>query len=151
MSDDSFADFREADGRFARGNRGGPGRPRARDRITALDERVAEAGLDLIEAALEEAKGGNVRAMEMLLDRIWPARRGRPVEIDAPEIRSIPDLVPASAAVTNAVLNGDVTPDEGRAAARVLDRHGNIIALADLERRMSELEAEDVEARERER
>ena len=31
MSDDSFADFREADGRFAKGNRGGPGRPRARD------------------------------------------------------------------------------------------------------------------------
>ena len=79
MSDDSFADFREADGRFARGNRGGPGRPRARDRITPLDERVAEAGLDLIEAALEEAKGGNVRAMEMLLDRIWPARREAPV------------------------------------------------------------------------
>ena len=57
MSDDSFADFREADGRFAKGNRG------------------------------------------------------------------TPDLVPASAAVTNAVLNGDVTPDEGRVAARVLDRH----------------------------
>ncbi|MFI5029701.1 MAG: hypothetical protein ACHQPH_03265 [Reyranellales bacterium] len=151
MSDDSFADFREADGRFAKGNRGGPGRPRARDRIAALDERVAEAGLDLIEAALKEAKGGNVKAMEMLLDRIWPARRGRPVEIDAPEIRSIPDLVPASAAVTNAVLNGDVTPDEGRAAARVLDRHGSMIELVDLERRLSKLEAEDVEARARER
>jgi hypothetical protein len=151
MSDDSFADFRGADGRFAKGNRGGPGRPRARDRITALDERVAEAGPDLIEAALKEAKGGNVKAMEMLLDRIWPARRGRPVEIDAPEIRGIPDLVPASAAVTNAVLNGDVTPDEGRAAARVLDRHGSMIELVDLERRLSKLEAEDDEARERAR
>jgi hypothetical protein len=43
MSDDSFTDFREADGRFAKGNRGGPGRPRARERIATLDQRVAEA------------------------------------------------------------------------------------------------------------
>jgi hypothetical protein len=64
MSDASFADFRQADGRFAKGNRGGPGRPRARE---------------------------------------------RPVEIEAPEIRATRDLLPATAAVTNALLNGDVT------------------------------------------
>jgi len=147
MSDDSFADFRQADGRFAKGNRGGPGRPRARDRITALDERVAEAGGDLIEAALKVATDGNVRAIEMLLDRIWPARRGRPVEIDAPEIRGTPDLVPATAAVTNAVLNGDVTPREGAAAARVIETHRSMILLVDLEQRMTALEEEGARMR----
>jgi hypothetical protein len=147
MSDDSFADFREADGRFAKGNRGGPGRPRARDRIAVLDERVAEAGGDLIDAALKEATAGNIRAIEMLLDRIWPVRRGRPVEIDAPEIRGTPDLVPATAAVTNAVLNGDVTPREGAAAARVIEAHGNMIELVDLERRMTALEEEGARLR----
>ena len=151
MSDESFTDFRAADGRFAKGNPGGPGRPRARERIVALDQLVAESSAELIEAALKEAKAGNVKAIELLLRRIWPARQGRPVEIDAPEIRGIPDIVPASAAVTNAVLNGDVTPDEGRAAIRVLDRHGSIIELADLERRMAAIEAMDAEDRERER
>jgi hypothetical protein len=38
----------------------------------------------------------------------------------------VPDLVPATAAVTNAVLNGDVTPHEGAAAARVIEAHGSI-------------------------
>jgi hypothetical protein len=38
----------------------------------------------LIEVALNEAKKGNLRAVELLLDRIWPVRRGRPVEVDAP-------------------------------------------------------------------
>jgi hypothetical protein len=147
MSDDSFADFRHSDGRFAKGNRGGPGRPRARERITALDERVAEAGDDLIEAALKVAKDGNVRAIEMLLERIWPARRGRPVEIDAPDIRGVPDLVPATAAVTTAVLNGDVTPREGAAAARVIEAHRSMIVLVDLERRMKELEEEGARMR----
>jgi hypothetical protein len=140
MSDDSFVDFRAPDGRFAKGNPGGPGRPRARERIAALDQLVAESGAELIDAALKEARAGNVKAIEMLLSRIWPARRGRPVEIEAPEIRDTPDLLPASAAVTNAVLNGEVTPREGQAVIRVLDRHGSLIELVDLERRMSALE-----------
>jgi hypothetical protein len=143
MSDDSIADLRAADGRFAKGNRGGPGRPRNRERIATLDHLVAEAGAELIEAALKEAKAGNVKAIEMLLSRIWPARRGRPIEIEAPEIRSVPDLVPASAAVTNAVFKGDLTPREGAAMARVLEGHGDMIELVDLERRMTELEKED--------
>jgi hypothetical protein len=146
MSDDSFTDFRQADGRFAKGNPGGPGRPRARDRIAALDQ-VANAGADLIEAALKVAKDGNVRAIEMLLDRIWPARRGRPVEVEAPEIRAVADVVPASAAVTSAVLNGDVTPREGAAVARVIEVHGSMIELVDLERRMTELEEEGARLR----
>jgi hypothetical protein len=151
MSNDSFVDFRAPDGRFTRGNPGGPGRPRARECIVALDQLVAASGAELIEAALKEAKAGNVKAIELLLRRIWPARHGRPVEIAAPEIRGIPDLLPASTAVTNAVLNGDVTPDEGQAAVRVLDRHRSIFVLADLQRQIAELQAEDVEARGRAR
>ena len=61
-------------------------------------------------------------------------------EIDAPEIRSVPDLVPATAAVANAVLSGDVTPREGAAAARVIEAHRSMIVLVDLERRMKALE-----------
>jgi hypothetical protein len=139
MSDHSD-DFRQADGRFAQGNPGGPGRPRARERAAALDALAAEAGAELIEVALSEAKKGNLRAVELLLDRIWPVRRGRPVEVDAPPIRTIPDLVPAGAAVTSAVLSGDLTPQEGAAAARVLVAHNQMISTALLEPRLQELE-----------
>ena len=142
MSDD----FRQADGRFARGNPGGPGRPRACERAAALDLLAAEAGADLIEVALSEAKKGNLRAVEMLLDRIWPVRRGRPVEVDVPPIRTIPDLVPAGAAVTGAVLSGELTPEEGSAAARVLVAHQKMIETVDLEQRLDKLQKE-VEAR----
>ena len=142
MSDD----FRQADGRFARGNPGGPGRPRACERAAALDLLAAEAGADLIEVALSEAKKGNLRAVEMLLDRIWPVRRGRPVEVDAPPIRTIPDLVPAGTAVTGAVLSGELTPEEGSAAARVLVAHQKMIETVDLEQRLDKLQKE-VEAR----
>src|SRR5881275_3421214 len=93
MSDDPD-DFRQTDGRFSKGNPGGPGRPRLRERAAALDLRAAEAATDLIDVALEQAKGGNLKAIEMLLDRIWPVRRGRPVEIEAPPIRATADLLP---------------------------------------------------------
>ena len=140
MSDDPSSDFRQANGRFAKGNPGGPGRPRAVDRARELDRRAAEAGPELIDALLETAKAGNLRAMEMLLDRIWPVRRGRPVAVDAPEIRRTADLLPAGAAVTDAVLSGELTPQEGAATARVLMAHAYVADGADLDRRMTAIE-----------
>jgi hypothetical protein len=62
---------------FGKGNPGGPGRPPLRERAAALDALATDAGAELIEIALNEAKTGNLRAVEMLLDRIWPVRRGR--------------------------------------------------------------------------
>jgi len=142
MSDPSD-DFRQTDGRFGKGNPGGPGRPRTIDRAAALDLRAAEAAPDLIDVVLEQAKGGNLKAIEMLLDRIWPVRRGRPVEIEAPPIRAITDLLPVGAALSDAVLSGDVTPEEGTAAARVVEAHRRMIRTIELERRIRAIEEED--------
>jgi len=87
-------DFRQTDGRFAKGNPGGPGRPRARERAAAVDELAGEAGAELIEVALDAAKEGQPQGGELLLERIWPVRRGRPVGVDAPPVREVADLVP---------------------------------------------------------
>src|SRR5688500_10285152 len=119
MSDDS-SDIRQPNGRFAKGNPGGPGRPRTAERSREYDQRAADAGPELIEAALAQAQGGSLKAIEMLLDRIWPVRRGRPVQVEVPEIRTTADLLPVGAALTNSVLDGEMTPEEGSAAARVL-------------------------------
>jgi hypothetical protein len=48
MSDVSFADLRQADGRFAQGNRGCPGRPEAIE-APALSARAIEAHGSMIE------------------------------------------------------------------------------------------------------
>jgi hypothetical protein len=141
MSDQSD-DFRQADGRFAEGNPGGPGRPPLRDRAAVLDLLAAEAGPDLIDVALKEAKEGNLKAVEMMLARIWPVRRGRPVEVEAPPVRATADLLPVCADLSDAILNGDVTPEEGVAAARVVEAHRKMIVTVDHEQRIRELEEE---------
>jgi hypothetical protein len=89
MSDVPESNSRTADGRFAQGNPGGPGRPRKVVKAAgdALDARAAEAAGDLFEVALELARERNVTVLKMLLDRVWPANRSRPLEIDAPEIK----------------------------------------------------------------
>jgi hypothetical protein len=146
MSDES--DFRLPNGRFARGNPGGPGRPRV-DQVSELDRQVAEAGPELVEVLLTAAKAGNLRAVELVLDRVWPARRGRPVRVDAPEIHSTADLKPASEALTSAVLSGELTPQEGSDAARVLVAHGDMIGLVDLDERLTVLEEKHAKAQKR--
>ena len=140
MSDQSNADGRLSNGRFANGNPGGPGRPRAIERITAFDHRAAEAAPELIDALVVAGKAGNIKAIELLLNRVWPLRRGRPVQIDAPEIRSTADVLPASAALTSAVFAGEATPEEVAAAARVLKTHCDAIHRLDHERRLQEIE-----------
>ena len=140
--DDRLADGRLANGRFAEGNPGGPGRPRAAERVAALDRRAAEVAPALIDALIATAKAGNVKAIEMLLSRVWPVRRGHPVQIDAPEIRSIADLLPASAALTTAVFTGDLTPHEGQAAAQVLATHNDVVGLLDFDKRLAAAEKE---------
>jgi len=142
MSDVPESNSRTADGRFAQGNPGGPGRPRKVVRAAgdALDARAAEAAGDLFEVALELARERNVAAVKMLLDRVWPANRSRPLEIDAPEIKHPRDLLTVMAGITNATFAGDASAREGRDAAKVLQAHLQAILDIDLEARITQIE-----------
>jgi hypothetical protein len=141
MSDDSSD--RGSNGQFVKGNRGGPGRPRSavsRGSV-ALDELGAEAGQRVFQVMLDKALAGDTRAADLLLSRIWPARRGRPVEIDTAPLRTAPDYVPAATGVVNAVMRGEMTPHEGQALSRMLDTQLSTLVAEEFERRLRELEA----------
>ena len=142
MSDLPESKSRTADGRFIEGCPGGPGRPRKAVRVAAdaLDERLAQAAGDLYDVALGLAREGNETALRMLLDRVWPVRRHRPLEIEVPEIRKTHDLLPVMAGVTNAMFAGEATSQESAAAARVLKAHFNAFETINLEDRIVDLE-----------
>src|SRR5919107_1246648 len=92
---------RAAGGRFAPGNPGGPGRPKgARHRaLLALEAIGADAAEEVLLRVVEEAKAGDLRAAEILLRRLWPERKDRPIEFELPPTESAADLVSALAAV----------------------------------------------------
>src|SRR5215207_7198619 len=129
-------------GRFAPGNPGGPGRPKgARHKaLLALEAIGAEAAEEVLRRVVEEAKGGDLRAAEVLLRRLWPERKGRPVEVELPPVAGAADLVPALAAVVGAMADGRLTPEEAQAMCVVLETQLKAIETAELEARIAALE-----------
>ncbi|MBD0276068.1 MAG: hypothetical protein ICV73_29590, partial [Acetobacteraceae bacterium] len=96
---------RAAGGRFALGSPGGPGRPKGTRHaaLAALDAIGMEAAEAVLRRVVEDAKAGDLRAAEILLRRLWPERKGRPVEGALPPVVSAADLVPALTVVVAAM------------------------------------------------
>ena len=70
-----------ADTRFKPGNRGKP--KGARHRSTVLAEKMmADDVAGIVESVLTAAKAGDMTACRIILDRLVPVRRGRPVLFD---------------------------------------------------------------------
>jgi hypothetical protein len=133
---------RHGNGQFAKGNPGGPGRPRnavSRAAIT-LDEIGADAAETILRTIVDKALAGDMRAAEMILSRAWPMRRGRPVEIAAPAVNDLADVVSATGAVATAVMQGEITPDEGRAFSAVLETQRHAIETVDMDAKMQIME-----------
>jgi hypothetical protein len=89
---------------------------------------------------LDAAKGGDLKAAEMILSRIWPAKKGRPVRLDLPAIKTAPDILAALAAVVDATGKGEITTDEAAAVAGVLELKRRAIETVDIEARLARLE-----------
>ena len=129
---------------FQKGNRANPnGRPAgSRNAATlALDAIADGAAPEVLEKLVEAARSGDLKAMDMLLSRVWPVRKGRPVTLNLPAIKTTEDLVSAMGAVADAVAGGEITPDEGAAVASVLEAKRRTIETADLAKRIEALEA----------
>jgi hypothetical protein len=154
MSDPSNvpAAGRTANGRFAPGNSGGPGRPRGpiNSGVTALDQIGAESGAELVRLAVDKARAGDSRALELVMERVWPRRRGRAIPFDLPSIRTIDDVVSAHTEVTDGVLAGQLTAQEASVICDVLERHRQLIADTSLAKAVGAAVGEAIEHKKRE-
>ena len=121
---------------------GNPGRPLgAKNRTTRLVEQLVDGEAEKIARKLIElATGGNVRCLEIALDRLAPKRSGRPIDFQLPEIKNPHDVVTAMAAASG-VNDGSLTVEEASHLSRVLDGYANAITTFDLVARVEALEA----------
>ena len=94
----------------------------------------------LTRKAVEMAKGGDVTAMRLCLERIVPPRRDRPLAFRLPQMKTISDLAPAVAAIASAVADGDVTLAEAAELSKIVASFGEAVKTLDLEDRLSKLE-----------
>jgi hypothetical protein len=104
-------------------------------------EQIAEGQAEaLIQKALELALSGDPTCLRMMLDRVAPLRKGRPIDVDMPPIKSCQDLFAAIAAIWTAIGEGRLTPDEASALSNVVDRSIQAVELYEIVKRIASLE-----------
>jgi hypothetical protein len=131
-------------GRFQPGRSGNPaGRPKGARHaaLVALDRIGAEGAAEVMKSVVDAAKAGDMRAAELLLRRLWPERKGRPVIFPLPHMNSAADAVAAVGMVAQAVACGDLSPEEGLAVAGLVELHRRALETLELEARITALEA----------
>jgi hypothetical protein len=134
------SDRRDPSGRFMPGN---PGRPRGarHTALLALDAIGADNAREVLQAVVDAARGGDMRAAEILLSRLWPQRKGRPVALDLPALNTAADVTAALASTAAAMAEGTLSPEEAGAVAVVTESHHRAIETLELEARIAVLEA----------
>ena len=76
---------------------------------------------NVVAAVVDAARKGDMAAAKIILDRIAPARRDRPVSFDLPKIERPADAVAASAAILDAVSEGALTPGEAAEISKLIE------------------------------
>ena len=122
--------------------KGNPGRPKgARNRVTiACESLMAGEGEKLTRKAIELAMGGDTVALRLCLERIYPIRKGRLINLELPEVESARDVLNALASTIKAVAVGEITPEEGSLVAGLLESKRKAIETLDIEERLTRLE-----------
>ena len=105
--------------------------------IEALLDGEAEA---LTRKAIEIAKGGDLAALRLCLDRLAPPRKDRLVMFELPTITSAADAVKASAALVAAVAVGDLTPAEAGELGKLIEAYVRALEATDFAARLDNLE-----------
>jgi hypothetical protein len=131
-------------GRFRKGVSGHPaGRPRGiRNKVTvAVEGLMGKYGEQVAARMVKRAVDGDVGAARLILDRVAPIRRGRPVRLKLPEIVDAESVMVAQALLVSAVATGNLTPEEAEPVSAMLGAYLKTVETVDIDRRVRDLES----------
>lgn len=130
---------RNANGTFAKGN---PGRPKGtRLRVTRAVEDLMDGQAEAItQKAVDMALEGDATALRLCIERIAPARKDAPVQFDLPKMTSAEEAAEGTAAVLQAVAEGDLTPVEGATVMALVEQFRRVLEASEFEARIKALE-----------
>ncbi|MFT4194999.1 DUF5681 domain-containing protein [Ottowia sp.] len=125
--------------RWKPGQSGNPaGRAPGQSLITKLRAELAQHVPDIVDQLVVAAKGGDVQAARLLLERVLPPVR--PVE--QPQVMDLPegDLTAKGHAVLGAAAKGDLAPSQAAALIGAIGALARVAEIDELERRVKALE-----------
>jgi hypothetical protein len=129
---------------FVKGTSGNPkGKPRGvRHAATQISYALMEGNLEeVLATVIERAKSGDIAACRMIVDKVLPNAKDRPIALDLPLINDLDGVGKAQAEILQAVSVGDITPNEGERIASIIEARRRSIETIDLEARICRLES----------
>ena len=130
-------------GGFRQGNKHGKGRPKgSKNKVTIAAENVfvAESGA-IARKATEMALEGNPAMIRLVLERIVPIKKSTPVKLDGiPIVNNASDVHLLTSFLLEAMATGKISPIDGEAFSRVVEKHINALRVNDLEIQLKEIE-----------
>ncbi len=131
-------------GRFRPGQSGNPaGRPRgARNRASVIVSQMLEGDIEpMVQKLIDAAKGGDVLALRLVIERVLPRARSSPVAFDLPQIVGANDIAKGTAAVLQAAAAGEISLGEAREFMALLEAHRKALETNDLAVRLQLIES----------
>jgi hypothetical protein len=134
---------KKQDSKFKPGQSGNPnGRPQgSRNKATLAMESLMEADAEAItRKCIEKAKEGDMAAIRLCMDRLYPPRKDSPVSFELPPMETAADAMQVMGAILMALASGEVTPSEAQAVAGIVETFRRTIETSEMEARLVELE-----------
>jgi hypothetical protein len=105
--------------------------------VLALMEGGAE---DITLAIIDAARKGDIAAARLVLERMAPPARERPISLDLPDTATVAGVSEAQQTILQAVGAGELLPGEGTALAGILEASRKALETVELEQRITALE-----------
>lgn len=131
--------LRDSRGRF---NKGNPGRPRgSRNRATLIVEQLFSDGVEEIATVIVSlARKGDLAAAKLVMDRVCPPAKERPITVDLPKGDTPSAIARAQEKLLEAASSGELLPGEAQALTGILEARRRIFETIELEERLARLE-----------
>jgi Family of unknown function (DUF5681) len=130
---------------FEKGQSGNPaGRPPgSRNKATILAESMFQGEAEaIIRLAIDKAKQGDMTAIRLCLERVFPRLRDRATLFDLPPINGAPEALAAMTTIVNGVRGGDLTAAEGSDLSKLVDHYLRALEAKDFEQRLEAMAAQ---------
>jgi hypothetical protein len=103
---------------------------------------MAGEGEKVAQKVVELALAGNVKCLQLCLERLMPRRAGRPLDFTLPAVNDARDVVAAMAAITTAVNDGSLTAEEAGQVVHILNGYAKALETYDFANRLAALESQ---------
>lgn len=133
----------QENGRFRKGKSGNPqGKPKgARHKASMMAEMLFEEEIETVcHQVINQAKEGNLQAAKIILDRLLPPKKDRPINFKLPIIQNAADALKAGRLICHAVGTGELTPVEAESLSKVVEIQAKNIELYDFGLRLETIE-----------